>query len=58
MTTTDTIILCVSIFLVIAPLAYLAGWWSVANRQPVSKCCGCGKLTTGLKCDECADFTE
>ena len=59
MSTTDSyILLCSMIVLIACPPAFLAGRWCGANRPPVSKCCACGARCSGVKCEECADFSE
>ena len=57
MTPTDSYTLLASgIILIACPLAYLAGALCGGKRQPVPKCCACGKVCPALKCDECADL--
>lgn len=58
MTTTDTIILCVAIAIIITPVAFCIGYWRGASRQPISRCMACGKPCDGLKCDNCAELFD
>lgn len=57
MTPTDSyILLCSGILLIACPLAYLAG--ALCGGKRASRCCVCGAKIDGVKCADCAEFSE
>lgn len=59
MTPADSyLLLCSGIILIACPLAFMAGALCGGKRKPASKCCACGKACPGMKCDQCAEFSE